>query len=161
MTWQPALSIPLASQPFSWWRPASCQSILGCCPPISFSVCLAFSLLVLCLEYLVTCLYHFINVGVCIYIYNIYIYIYIYIYIINITGSHTESKDTLDTSCNFLFKIKPDKFLSQWAYKSYTMIWFLFVDLLPRDSQILFLKVHYLHHVYCKYKNTDVTKMVK
>ena len=39
---------PLASQSSSWWRPASCQSIPGCCPPISSSVCLFFSLLVLC-----------------------------------------------------------------------------------------------------------------
>ena len=36
VTWQPAPSIPLASQPSSWRRPASCQSIPGCCPPISF-----------------------------------------------------------------------------------------------------------------------------
>ena len=36
MTWQPAPSIPLASQPSSWRRPASCQSIPGCCPLISF-----------------------------------------------------------------------------------------------------------------------------
>ena len=43
MTWQPAPSIPLASQPSSWRRPVSCPSI-----PISFSVCLVFSLLALC-----------------------------------------------------------------------------------------------------------------
>ena len=48
MTWQPAPSIPLASQPSSWRRPVLCPSIPGCCPPISFSVCLVFSLLVLC-----------------------------------------------------------------------------------------------------------------
>ena len=48
MTWQPAPSIPLASQPSSWRRPVSCPSIPGCCLPISFSVCLVFSLLALC-----------------------------------------------------------------------------------------------------------------
>ena len=48
MTRQPASSIPLASRPSSWRRPASCQSIPGCCPPISFSFCLFFSLLALC-----------------------------------------------------------------------------------------------------------------
>ena len=39
--------IPVASQPSSWRRPASCQFIPGCCPPMSFSVCLFFSLLAL------------------------------------------------------------------------------------------------------------------
>ena len=48
MTWQPAPSIPLASQPSSWRRQVSWPSIPGCCPPISFSVCLVFSLLALC-----------------------------------------------------------------------------------------------------------------
>ena len=48
MIWQPAPSMPLASQLFSWWRTASCPSILGCCPPVSSSVCLFFSLLALC-----------------------------------------------------------------------------------------------------------------
>ena len=48
MTLQPAHSIPLASQPFSWRRTASCPSILRCYPPISSSVCLFFSLLALC-----------------------------------------------------------------------------------------------------------------
>ena len=48
MTWQPAPSIPLASQSSSWRRPVSCQFIPGRCPPISFSVCLVFSLLALC-----------------------------------------------------------------------------------------------------------------
>ena len=48
MTWQPAPSNPIASQPSSWRRPASCLSIPGCCPSISFSVCLSFSLLALC-----------------------------------------------------------------------------------------------------------------
>ena len=49
MAWQPAPSIPLASQPSSWRHSVSCPSIPGCCPPISFSsVCLVFSLLALC-----------------------------------------------------------------------------------------------------------------
>ena len=38
MIWQPAPSIPLTSQLFSWRRTASCPSILGCFPPISSSV---------------------------------------------------------------------------------------------------------------------------
>ena len=48
MILQPAASMPLTSQLFSWRRTASCPSILGCCPPISSSVCLFFSLLALC-----------------------------------------------------------------------------------------------------------------
>ena len=45
---QPAASIRLASPSSSWRRPVSCPSIPGCCPPISFSVCLFFALLALC-----------------------------------------------------------------------------------------------------------------
>ena len=60
MTWQPAPSIPLASQPSSWRRPVSYPSIPGCCPPISFSVCLVFYRIVLeSPEDLVMCPYHF------------------------------------------------------------------------------------------------------
>ena len=68
MTWQPAPSIPLASQPSSWRLPASCQSIPECCPHISFSACLFFSLLAACPAGfscqaspvdLVTCQHHF------------------------------------------------------------------------------------------------------
>ena len=36
MTWQPAPSIRLPSHPSLWRRPASCQSIPGCCPPSLF-----------------------------------------------------------------------------------------------------------------------------
>ena len=47
-----ATSIPLVSPLSSWRRPVSSPSIPGCCLPISFSVCLVFSLLGLCLAWL-------------------------------------------------------------------------------------------------------------
>ena len=64
MTWQPALSTPLVSPLSSWRRQVSSPSIQGCCLPVSFSVCLVFSLFGPCMIVLaspadlVMCPYH-------------------------------------------------------------------------------------------------------
>ena len=48
-TSQPTSSIPPCPRPLSGPHPVSGLSILGCCPPISFSVCLSLSVPALCL----------------------------------------------------------------------------------------------------------------